>query len=179
MRTGTTRRDRHAGFAPLVALAAVAVASMVVSAQQPLPNRAASTALRLRVDTLASFINNVAGLEVRVVDGVVDKIATPRGFTLKHHRSMGPFRVAIVLADGEAAIREGAPVTVTGIARTLLGTEAGPQQPSPALTDKERHRIDALPIVVASAIDTPDGVPLVRPVPADRPAVHNTAVHLE
>jgi hypothetical protein len=135
----------------------------MVAGQEPVPDRSAPTAVRLRVDTLASFINNVAGLHVRVVDGIVDKIASPRVFTLKHMRNIGPARVAIVLVDGEAAIRAGAPVTVTGIARTLLGTEAGPQQPSPALTDGERERIDALPIVVASAIDTPDGVPLFRP----------------
>lgn len=143
--------------------AAVVVSSMVAAAgQEPIPYQSAP-AVRLRVDTLASFINNVAGLQVRIVDGVVDKIASPRVFTLKHSRRMGPARVAIVLAGGEAAIREGAPVTVTGIARTLLGTERGPQRPSPAFTEQERERIDALPIVVASAIDTPDGVHLVTP----------------
>jgi hypothetical protein len=148
----------------LAAIAAVGVTSVVAAAGQgTVSDQSARTAVRLRVDTLASFINNVAGLRVRVVDGVVDKIASPRVFTLKHKRSMGlgPARAAIVLVDGEAALREGTPVTVTGIARTLLGTEVGPQRPSPAFTEKERERIDALPIVVASAIETPDGVHLV------------------
>jgi hypothetical protein len=148
----------------LVAIAAGAVTSVVAAAGQgALPNRSAPVALRLRVDTLASFINNVAGLRVQVVDGVVDKIASPRVFTLKHKRRMGlvPARAAIVLVDGETAIKEGTPVTVTGIARTLLGTEVGPQRPSPTFTEKERERIDALPIVVASAVETPDGVHLV------------------
>ena len=150
----------------IAAIAAVVAVSSIAAAdgQDPVADRSAPpTAVRLRVDTLASFINNVAGLQVRIVDGVVDKIASPRVFTLKHSRRMGPARVAIVLAGGEAAIRKGAPVTVTGIARTLLGTERGPQQPSPAFTEQERERIDALPIVVASAIDTPDGVHLVTP----------------
>ena len=149
----------------LAAFAAVAVTSAVAAGQGPLADRSARTAVRLRVDTLASFINSVAGLRVRVVDGVVDKVASPRVFTLKHRRSIGairPARAAIVLVEGEAAIKEGTPVTVTGIARTLLGTEVGPQRPSPAFTEKERERIDALPIVVASAIETPDGVHLTR-----------------
>jgi hypothetical protein len=139
-----------------------------------MPDQSARTAVRLRVDTLVSFINNVAGLRVRVVDGVVDKVASPRVFTLKHTRSIGPARVAIVLVDGEAVIRQGSPVTVTGIARTLLGAEVGPQQPSPALTEKERERIDALPIVIASAIETPDGVQLVHPMPGKRSSVNMT-----
>jgi hypothetical protein len=146
----------------LVTIAAVAVTSVVAAAGQgTLPDQSARTAVRLRVDTLASFINSVAGLRVRVVDGVVDKIASPRVFILKHKRSIGAARAAIVLVDGEATLREGTPVTVTGIARTLLGTEVGPQQPSPAFTEKERERIDALPIVVASTVETPDGVRLV------------------
>src|SRR5262245_46988191 len=128
----TSRRSCRGGFASVALIAAVAVTPMVVAGQEPIPYQSTPTAVRLRVDTLASFINNVAGLQVRIVDGVVDKIASPRVFTLKHSRPMGPARVAIVLAGGEAAIREGALVTVTGIARTLLGTERGPQQPSPA-----------------------------------------------
>jgi hypothetical protein len=144
-------------------MVAVSVASVVVAGQDTGSDRSGPIALRLRVDTLASFINNVAGLRVRVVDGVVDKVASPRVFTLKHKRSMGlvPARAAIVLVNGETAITEGIPVTVTGIARTLLGTEVGPQRPSPVFTEKERERIDALPIIVASAIETPDGVQLV------------------
>jgi hypothetical protein len=130
--------------------------------QERVSDRSSRAPVRLRVDTLASFINNVAGLRVRVVDGVVDKIASPRVFTLKYTRGIGPARAAIVVLDGAATIRQGAPVMVTGIARTLLGTELGPQQPSPVFTEKERERIDALPIVVASAIETPDGVHLLR-----------------
>ncbi len=149
----------------LAAFVAVAVTSVVAAAgQDPQPVQSARTAVKLRVDTLASFINNVAGLRVRVVEGVVDKVASPRVFTLKHRRSMGairPARAAIILVEGEAAIPEGTPVTVTGIARTLLGTEVGPQRPSPAFTEKELERIDALPIIVASAVETPDGVRLV------------------
>jgi hypothetical protein len=164
----------------LISIGAIAAAALtpVLAAPQndPVPDPSTRTAVRLRVDTLAMFMNNLAGLRVRV-DGVVDKIASPRVFTMKHERRMmRSARVAIVLPEGEATIREGAPVRVTGIARTPLGAEVGPQQPSPSLTDKERDRIDALPIVMASAIDTPDGVHLVRPGPEKRSSLNDSVL---
>ena len=52
---------------------------------------------------------------------------------------------------------------MTGIARTLLGAEMSRDQPLPVLTDDERKVIDNRPIVVASSVETPGGVQLVRP----------------
>jgi hypothetical protein len=123
-------------------------------------------AVRLRVDTLASFINNLAGLRVRIVSGVVSDIASPRVFTLRsERRTRGTAEVAIVLPSGSAVVREGAPVIVTGIARTLLGAEMSKEQPLPVLTDAERDALGKGAIVVASSVDAPGGVHLVRSQP--------------
>ena len=157
-------------FARWIWLAATVIAGatqLAHAGQHPNPDASALPAVRLRVDTLAEFITQVAGLRVRVVNGVVDEIASPRVFTLRNERGMryltGPPEVAIVLLAGEAIIRKDAPVVVTGMARTLLGAEMSREQPLPALTNDERGAITNRPIVVASSVETPGGVQLVRP----------------
>jgi hypothetical protein len=128
-----------------------------------------SVALRLRPDMLAMFINNIAGLRVRIVSGVVDDIVSSRVFTLKNERSLRfpnrPNEVAIVVDSGSAAVREGAAVVVIGIARTLLGAEMNTDRPLQALTEGERNALARLPVVMASSVQTPDGVQLGRPNP--------------
>ena len=135
--------------------------------QDPEPDAAELPALRLRPDTLAMFINDVAGLRVRIISGIVDVIASPRVFTLKNEPSLRyphrPKEVAIVLDSGQAVVRVGASVVVTGIARTLLGAEMNSQQPLGALSESERHAVEKRPVVMASSVVTPDGADLVRP----------------
>ena len=150
----------------ILAAAALAATLPAYGHQDPPLDAARLPAVRLRPDTLAMFINNVAGLRVRVISGVVDDIASPRVFTLKGERSTRyphrPNEVAIVLDSGRAIVRAEAPVVVTGIARTLLGVEMNTEQPLPVFTESERNAIAGLPLVVASSVETPDGVHLVR-----------------
>jgi hypothetical protein len=124
-------------------------------------------AVRLRPDTLATFINDVAGMRVRLVNGVVNQVASARVFVLKSERSARyphrPNEVAIVVDAGSAFVREGAPVVVTGIARTLLGAEMSTGRPLASLTDSERLAVTNRPLVMASSVQTPDGVQLMRP----------------
>jgi hypothetical protein len=114
------------------------------------------------------FINNIAGMRVRLVSGIIDQIVSPRVFILKSERdarfSRRPDEVAIVVDSGSASVRQGAPVVVTGIARTLLGVEMDNRRPIP-LTESERQTVAKLPLVVSSSIQTPDGVQLVRRTP--------------
>ena len=148
-------------------LAAAALAATLPASERQDPRPRELPALRLRPDTLALFINHVAGLRVRIISGVVDDIASPRVFTLKNERSAGyrrrPNEVAIVLDTGRAVVRIGAPVVVTGIARTLLGAERNSGRPLPVLTESERNAVEERALVMASSVDTPDGVHLVRP----------------
>jgi len=159
-----TRRN---GIGILVTVIALAVALPVDGRQDPHPDTDLP-AIRLRPDTLALFFNNVAGLRVRVVSAVVDGIASPRVFTLKNESGLRyprrPNEVAIFVDSGNAVVRQGAPVVVIGIARTLLGAEMNTERPLSGLTDSERNIIDKLPLVMASSVDTPDGVHLIRPV---------------
>lgn len=159
-----TRHDAIRTLATVIALAVPLGAN-----GQDLHPEAGPAAIRLRPDTLAIFFNNVAGLRVRVVSAVVDGIASPRVFTLKNeHGARYPRRpneVAIFVDGGNAVVRQGAPVVVIGIARTLLGAELNTERPLSGLTDSERNVIDKLPLVMASAVDTPDGVHLIRPLP--------------
>jgi hypothetical protein len=39
------------------------------------------------------------------------------------------------------------------------------ERPLPVLTENERNAVEELPLVMASSVDTPDGVHLVRPDP--------------
>ena len=151
-----------------VIIAAVALAATVPAYGRQDRRADASVALRLRPDTLALFINNVAGLRVRLVSGVVDEIPSNRVFTVKNERSAYPHRpneVAVVVDTGSAFVREGASVVVIGTARTLLGAQMDAARPLPSLTESERIVVAKLPLVMASSIQTPDGVQLVRPNP--------------
>lgn len=130
---------------------------------------ARAAALRLRPDTLATFINDLAGLRVRLIRGVVDEIVSPRVFTLRNERPtrypFQPNRVAIVVEAGSVVVRKGAPLVVTGMARTLIGAEQDSLRPLPSLNEKERQVVAKFPIVMASSVQAPEGVQLVRTKP--------------
>jgi hypothetical protein len=158
-------------FATLILIAAVAF-SMTVAASERQGQRAnasRSAALRLRPGTLAIFINSLAGLQVQLVRGVVDEIGSPRVFTLRNERGarypFQPNEVAIVVDTGSTMVRKGAPVVVTGIARTLLGAEMDSNRPLQSLTESERKIVANRPLVMASSVQTPDGVQLARVSP--------------
>jgi hypothetical protein len=159
----------HRYAAGILAAAAFAATLPAYGHQDPPLGAATLPALRLRPETLVLFINNFAGLRVRVLSGVVHEIASPRVFTLKGERSTRyphrPNEVAIVVDSGHAVVRAEAPVVVTGIARTLVGVEMNTERPLPVFTESERDVIAELPLVVASSVETPDGVHLVRPDP--------------
>lgn len=127
---------------------------------------ARAAAVRLRPDTLATFINDLAGMRVRLIRGVVDEVVSPRVFTLRNERKMRyPFQpntVVVVVEAGTAGVRQGAPLVVTGTARTLLGAENDALRPLPSLNEKERQVVAKFPIVMASSVQAPDGVQLVR-----------------
>jgi hypothetical protein len=58
-----------------------------------------------------------------------------------------------------------APVTVVGVARTLLGIQAGHDVPWPdSLTPRELHRLDVRAAILASSVQTADGVELTSSV---------------
>ena len=149
----------------ILAATVVAATFPAYGHQDPQPDASELPALRVRPDTLAMFIDDVAGLRVRVISGIVDVIASPRVFTLKNERSVRyrPGEVAIVLDSGQAVVRVGASVVVTGIARTLLGAEMNSQQPLLTLSESERHAVEKRPVVMASSVITPDGADLIRP----------------
>src|SRR4029453_13913567 len=81
---GGTRavRQQHAIFI-LAAAMALAPTLPVSGHQEPQPDPAESIAVRLRPDTLALFINDGAGVRVRLVNGVVKGIASTRVFTVR------------------------------------------------------------------------------------------------
>jgi hypothetical protein len=161
-------RQQHAIFI-LAAAMALAPTLPVSGHQEPQPDPAELIAVRLRPDTLALFINDVAGVRVRLVNGVVKGIASTRVFTVENERSARyprrPSEVAVFVDAGSAVVREGAAVVVTGIARTLWGAEMNTDRPLPSLTESERNAVAKRPLVMASSVQTPDGVQLVRPSP--------------
>ena len=158
-------------YATVILAAAVALAATApASARQDVRASASrAVALRLRPDTLATFINHLAGLQVQLVRGVVDEIGSPRVFTLKGERDarypFPPNEVAIVVDNGTTMVREAAPVVVTGMATTLLGAEMESTRPLRSLTERERKVVANRPLLIASSVQTPDGVQLLRPNP--------------
>jgi len=58
------------------------------------------------------------------------------------------------------------PVTIVGVARTLLGVEAGHDVPWPeALTPRELDRLDVRAAILATSVRTADGVDLTSAAP--------------
>jgi len=59
-----------------------------------------------------------------------------------------------------------APVTIVGVARTLLGIQAGHDVPWPdSLTRRELDRLDVRAAVLATSVQTADGVELTSSTP--------------
>ena len=154
--------------AVMMTLMAAAGARLTAQDLRVDPNEVA--AIRVSVETLSQHVGQFAGLRVRVVEGIVDRVVSPRAFILIGQREVvglnGPDRVGVILASGSASVVQKMPIVVTGAAGTFLGAQvAGVLTRQEALTDAERAALRKYPLVVAMAVETPGSVSLLRPEP--------------
>ena len=130
------------------------------------------TLVRTSVAMVSDHIRHMAGQPVLVLDGLVERIASPRVFIVtgrqlrSTHWSGRPDRLAVVLRSGETLVNleTKAPIVVTGVAFTYEGARISGGLPPPIqLSDDDRDRLQELSIVLASSVETPGGVALLRP----------------
>jgi len=124
-------------------------------------------AIRVSVETLANHVVQFAGMRVRLADAIVERIVSPRAFVLIGSRDVagleGRDRIGIVVESGTASVVQNMPVVVTGPAGTFQGARVvGALTRGSALTEAEREALSRYPLIVATTVETPGNVDLLR-----------------
>lgn len=172
---------------PIVMLAMLAVCSMTGASRglraeaermtaganaQARAELADTARLTVRPSMLADNIEYLAGREVTVLNARVVGIFEPHAFLIesatKEPEAVGMRDRVLVLLD-RATLRVPADVVVAstvkviGVARSLLGMQVSAEAPWPARLDRELlHRLDVRASVLASSVQTPEGIELTQ-----------------
>lgn len=130
----------------------------------------------VRPSALAQTVSELAGYPVTVQRARILWVVDPHAVVIESDSLMGPRwrdsgRVLVLVERNRAlAIPRPplaiAPVTVLGVARTLLGIQAAHEVPWPApLTRRAIDRLDIRAAILASSVRTAEGVELTSLVP--------------
>jgi hypothetical protein len=136
----------------------------------PLARHGQAVRLTVRPAMLAWQIDELAGQQVRIVNARLVGVFEPTAFliesatripTLLGHRD----RVLVLVEKGSlrvpAAVAVASTVTVLGVARTLLGAKVTADVPWPTkLDDALIERLEVRAAVLASSVETPEGIEL-------------------
>jgi hypothetical protein len=120
------------------------------------PAPPSTPAVQVRVNTITAFAVPLVGQRVRVVDGVVSRIASPRLVVLSSSSPdvplSGSSTVAVIVESGRPTIVRGEQVTVTGVVHGFLTQQEEIGLPLiGALTMEEREATRKRPVIVASS----------------------------
>jgi hypothetical protein len=124
----------------------------------------------MRAGTLAAAVDELAGFELRLLDARVVGVLEPHAFLIepatRYQKAMGNRDRLLVLIDG-AALRVdadslvGSTITIEGVARTLIGMRMTREAAWPAqLSDRNIERWEVRAVVLATSVQTADGVEL-------------------
>jgi len=126
--------------------------------------------ITVRPGALASLVDSLAGGSVRLPYARVVGVFDPRVFLIETQTSLLPLiarnRVLVFIESGalrvDPAVLVASTVTVSGVARTLLGMQANHDVPWPAaLTRDAVKRLEVKAAVLARSVRTPEGIDLV------------------
>ena len=126
--------------------------------------------ITVRPGTLASLVDSLAGGSVRLPYARVVGVFDRHVFLIETQTSLLPItqrnRVLVFIESGELRVDPAtlvaSTVTVSGIARTLLGMQANHDVPWPAaLTRDAVKRLEVKAAVLARSVRTPEGIDLV------------------
>jgi hypothetical protein len=122
-------------------------------AQQPVAPQ--TPAVQVRVKTIRSFTVPLVGQQVRVVDGVVSRLASPRLVILSSpgpHVPLDADSVAVIVETGSAMITTGEQVMVTGVVHGFVAQQEEVERPLiGTLTMEERDALRKRPLLIASS----------------------------
>lgn len=138
----------------------------------PEPAESVPRPLTIRAGMLAALVDELAGRHVRILNGSVVGVLEPHAFLIEPATTyLKPKgfrdRLLVLIGSGELRVSDellvGATVTVTGIARTLLGVQVTRDVPWPAeLRPENVERWEVRGAVVADSVQTPDGAELTQ-----------------
>jgi len=164
---------RHHFHAVIAALAActLPIAAASVDAQTELRFAPGTPPITVRPSALAQLVSAIAGTPVQVPGARILWVVDPHAIVIESDSLFEPTwrdhsRVLVVLERTRSLAIPNppiaiAPVDVTGIAKTLLGIQAGQGMLwPPALRRREVERMDIKAAVLATSIRTSDGVEL-------------------
>ena len=126
----------------------------------------------LHPHTLAAFIDTLAGHSVRLTPARVVGVFDPRVFLVESQTTPRPMmernRVLVFIEPGrlrvEPSLLVAETVALSGVARTLLGMQVGAEVPwPPELTRDVVNRLDIRAALLATAVQTPEGIDLIIP----------------
>lgn len=126
---------------------------------------------RLHPAALAQLIDELGGRQIMLSKAYVPAVLNPRVFLVESGGAIPPtvgnLHRVLVLVDGgtlrvDAAALVGSNVRVVGVARTLLGVQVTREVPwPPELTREILERYEIRAAVLASSVQTADGVELI------------------
>ncbi|HEU4691262.1 MAG TPA: hypothetical protein VFS23_23000, partial [Vicinamibacterales bacterium] len=135
--------------------AAIAVSSGQGAFEARQPATPPATAVQVRVKTIINFTVPLVGQQVRVVDGVVSRVASPRLVILSGtglHAPLSLDSVAVIVETGTAMISTGEQVMVTGVVHGFVAQQEDVGRPLiGTLTMAEREALRKRPLLVASS----------------------------
>lgn len=126
--------------------------------------------IAMRPGALAGLIDTLAGGQVRLIGARVVGVFAPQVFLVESQTPLRPIversRVLVLIEAGnlrvDAAHLVASTVTVSGVARTLLGMQVSREVPwPPALTREAIERLEIRAAVLARSVRTPEGVDLL------------------
>lgn len=187
-------RARLSGRAALVATSVLAIVKgePAPAMETPAPPARTEPALRvrqpvkegpmaLRASMLAANLEVFAGRQLRVLNGRVVGVLEPRAFLIEpatsYLKAMGN-RDRMLVLIGSSTLRApaelvvGSTVNVTGVARTIVGMQMTREVPWPAGLEAEKiERLEVRGVLLASSVQTPEGIELTNAPPAPHAAV--------
>jgi hypothetical protein len=132
--------------------------------------------LTVRAAMLSAHLNEFAGRPLRVTQGRVVGVFQPSAFLIEpatpYLKAMGLRDRVLVLIESAslrvpAELIVGSTVTVTGIARTLIGIQVTREVPwPPELRPEAVERLEICGALLASSVQTPEGTELTDRQPA-------------
>ncbi len=153
-----TRSATHPRRLVGITCAVIVIMCGALSEARTEPTSAPTPAVQVRVKTITAFTASLIGQQVRVVDGVVSTIASPRFFVLSGTGLNTPLSrsdtVAVILESGNLMLTRGQQVVVTGEVRGSLaqGEEVG-RGAIGVLTMEEREALQHRPLLIVSSVN--------------------------
>jgi hypothetical protein len=165
--------EPHSGNAP-------STGSISIRQEESVEVRRNQFPITVRPDTLAALVDSLAGRSVRLVSARVVGVFDPRVFLVESQTPLRPIiernRILVFIEAGrlrvDSALLVASTVTLSGVARTLLGMHVGSEVAWPTvLTPDAVKRLDIRAAILARSVRTPEDIDLVvRSSPALMPA---------